>query len=206
MLRSEKQLKSAAEARQEYLDLLQGKSTYLIPIRIGLRTFATPASTQAVMAPPFFWLQGGVEAALTQARAWTGNLMLGVTWLPDLHVGVIAQARLARLISGNTTSLTHPDVYAFVGGAVIYVNGRTAAMFQNQVPDLDALIDLTNMKANEAFLGTFHLGFELRVKNRIGVAVFMEALPGLTDSSSVGTYWDLGIRFSSLGVEVSFCF
>src|SRR6185436_2767898 len=108
--------KSAAEARQEYMEALERRGSYLVPIQMGVRTY--PAGSEPLKLPPFAWLQAGVEASLSQAQAWTGRLTLGVSWAPELHVGWMAEARISRLLSGSVRSLTHPDLYAFLGGAV----------------------------------------------------------------------------------------
>ena len=93
LLRSGAHLKSAADARQEYLEALERRGAYLVPIRMGVRTYAT--GREQIALPPFPWLQAGVEASLSQAQAWTGSLMLGVSWAPELHVGWFTQARIS---------------------------------------------------------------------------------------------------------------
>jgi hypothetical protein len=206
LLRSGDRLKSAAEAHQEYLDALQGRGLYQVPIRLGVRTYATGSSVQ-VKAAPFPWLEAGVEGALSQARAWTGSIMLGVSWMPQLHTGWLAQGRLSRLISGTTSSLTGPDLYAFIGGSVITIHGPSALTFQDHVPDLGDLVSLLTREGPDETFGGIQVGLDLRVKNRIGVGVFLESLPALNNAPAIGNYLDLGlIKFHSLGVEVSFCF
>jgi hypothetical protein len=206
LLRSGDRLKSAAEARQEYVDALQGRGSYVVPIRVGVRTYAAGSSAQ-VKAAPFPWLQAGVEGSLSQARAWTGSFMVGFSWAPQLHTAWLAQGRLSRLISGTASSLTGPDLYAFVGGSVISIHGPSALAFQDEVPDLNNLLQLLINGGGEATFGGLQVGLDLRVKNRVGVGVFLESLPALNDAPTVGDYLDLGIiEFHSLGVEVSFCF
>jgi hypothetical protein len=206
LLRSGERLKSAAEAHQEYVDALQGRGLYLVPIRIGVRTYAA-GSSSPVKAAPFPWLQAGVEGSLTQARSWMGSFSVGFSWAPQLHVGWLAQGRLSRLISGSTSSLTGPDLYAFVGGSVISIHGNSALIFQDKVPDLNALLQQLTGREPEATFGAFQLGLEFRLKNRLGAGVFLESLPSMNNAPAIGDYLDLGlIRFHSLGVEVSVCF
>lgn len=205
LLRSGDRLKSAAEAHQEYVNALQGRGLYQVPIRIGVRTYATGSGQ--VRAAPMPWLQAGVEGSLTQARAWTGSFSVGFSWTPQLHTGWLAQGRLSRLLSGPASSLTGPDLYAFVGGSVISIHGPSALVFQDEVPDLDDLLALLTGGGPDATFGALQLGLDLRVKNRIGVGVYLESLPALNDAPAIGDYLDLGIlRFHSLGVEVTFCF
>ncbi|WP_224243868.1 hypothetical protein [Hyalangium gracile] len=206
LLRSGDRLKSASEARREYVDALQGRSLYLIPIRIGVRTYAS-SSSAPVRVTPFPWLQLGVEGSLTQARSWLGSFSVGFSWAPELHTGWLAQGRLSRLISGSASSLTGPDLYAFVGGSVISIHGNNALTFQDQIPDLNAVLQQITGRQPQATFGAFQLGLELRLKNRIGAGFYLESLPGMGSAPAIGEYLDLGlISFHSLGVEVSFCF
>jgi hypothetical protein len=206
LLRTADHLKSASEARQEYLDALRGRSLYLVPVRIGVRSYA-PGNGGSIAVPPFLWLQVGAEAPLTQARAWTGSVSLGVSWMPQLHVGWMVQGRISRLLSGSVTSLTRPDLYGFVGGSVLSIHGLSALVFQDQVLDLEDVATQALGLEPQALFGAVQLGLELRLKNRIGASVFVESLPSMNNAPSLGRYVDLGlIQLHSLGVEVSFCF
>jgi hypothetical protein len=205
LLRSGAHLKSAGEARQEYLEALERRGAYLVPLRMGVRTYA--AGNEPLMLPPFAWLQAGVEASLTQAQAWTGGLTLGVSWAPELHTGWMVQGRISRLLSGSVKSLTHPDFYAFFGGAVFSIHGPSALLFRDRVPNAQMLIAQAQGTDASSTFGALQLGLELRVKNRIGVAVFLESLPSLSNAPAIGNYQDLGVvTFRSMGAEVSFCF
>jgi hypothetical protein len=206
MLRSGEHLKSAEEAHQEYLDALAGRGLFLVPVRVAVRSYAA-GSNSSVTAPPFVWVMAGLEVAMTQARAWTGSASVGFTWAPDLYSGFTAQGRIARLLTGNAVSLSHPDLYGFVGGGAIVIQGKSAAIFQSMVPDINQLLAAAAGQDPIATFGTFQVGLELRVKNRISAGVFLEAAPALDNSTTVGNYLDLGIvKFHTLGAEVSFCF
>jgi hypothetical protein len=205
LLRTGDRLKSAAEAHREYVDALQGRGLYLVPIRIGVRTYA--GGNAPIKAAPFPWLQAGVEGSLSQARSWMGSFSVGFTWAPQLHTGWMAQGRVSRLISGSSSSLTGPDLYVFLGGSVISIHGQSALAFQDQIPDLDDLLQQLNGREPDATFGAFQLGLELRLKNRIGAGFFLETLPAMNDAPAIGDYLNLElIRFHSLGVEVSVCF
>jgi hypothetical protein len=220
MLRLPEHLKSAEEARQEYLDALQGRGTLTVPVRIGIRTYAAPSSYSAptsygapsssgtaVRAAPFYWLQTGLELSLTQARAWTGSLIAGFSWAPELHTAWMAQVRFARLLTGSASSLTHPDLYLFLGGALVNIHGKSALPFSEQLPTVGELKTLlTGTGQPEATFPTFHLGLELRMKNRLALALFFESLPTLDSATGLGRYFELGIGIHSIGAEVSFCF
>jgi hypothetical protein len=205
LLRSGDHLKSSADARQEYLEALERRGAYLIPIRMGVRTYAP--GRERIALPPFAWLQAGVEASLSQAQAWTGSLILGVSWAPELHVGWFTQGRIARLLSGSVRSLTHPDLYVFLGGAVFSIHGQSALLFRDEIPTVDTLISQALGNQPSTTFGALQLGLELRVKNRIGVSAFLESLPTMGNAPAIGAYVSPGIvTFRSLGVEVSFCF
>jgi len=176
-----------------------------VPLHIGVRTYAPGGRT--VGAPAFVWLSGGVEASLTQKRAWLGSFTVGASWSPQLHVGWTAQARASRLLSGSESSLTSPDIYGFIAGSVISIYGKDAAVFQDRVPNIANLISTAQGNDPQAVFAAFALGLEIRVKNRIGVGAFLETLPTMTNAQNIGSYVDLGIfAFQSLGVEASLCF
>jgi hypothetical protein len=206
LLRSGAHLKSAAEARQEYLEALERRGSYLVPIRMGVRTYAP--GPERITLPPFTWLQAGVEASLSQAQAWTGSLTLGVSWAPELHVGWFTQGRIARLLSGSVKSLTHPDLYVFLGGAVFSIHGQSALLFRDRVPNVETLISQAQGRDPSTTFGAFQVGLELRVKNRIGVAAFLESLPTMSNAPAIGSYVSPAgiVTFRSMGAEVSFCF
>ena len=208
LLRTGDQLKSASDARQEYLEALEGRGQLQFPIRFGVRTYASnPDGGFGAMVSPMLWLQVGVEASLTQARAWTGSFSAGATWMPELHRGYLVQARVSRLLSGTTYSLTNPDLYGFVGGSVISIHGPAALSFSEETPTVENVASETlGLESHMAF-GALQLGLELRVKNRIGVSAYLESLPSLGNAIAIGSYFDLGIiTFRSFGAEVSFCF
>jgi len=207
LLRSPERLKSRADAQKELFDALTGRSVFLVPIHLGIRTFASVPGS-ALKALPMVWLEAGLEVAMTQARAWTGSISAGVSWAPQLHVGWLAQGRISRLISGTATSLTAPDLYAFVGGSVMGIYGQSAAVFKDTIPTIQDIANQIRSNTDPTFVyGAFQLGLELRVKNRIGVTVFLESAPAMNNAPAIGKFLDLGIiQFHTLGVEASFCF
>ncbi len=193
LLRSPSRLKSAAEARDEYLDALDGRGPFTIPVRFAVRTYAA-ADEGGIPPTPLVWLQTGFEASLTQARRWTASVVLGYAWLPEAYDGYMVQSRMSRLISGPTRSLTGPDIYLFLGGALMTVDGQAVALLSDN-----------GGQGRGTFAG-LHLGLEMRVGNRIGASVFLENMPAFNDSERIGTFLDWGLDFHSFGAEVSFCF
>ena len=152
----------------------------------------------------------GFEAAFTQARAWTASLNAAFSWLPQSHVAVMAQGRISRLLTGSATSLTWPDLYAFVGAGVLFGQGRGMLIFRtSQNPTIDEILNTSTNNEPRSTLGILTIGAELRVKNRISLIAFLETLPALENEDNIGTYVTIpliNLRFQSFGVEVSFCF
>ena len=207
LLRQSTALKSADEARREYLDALRGQGPYTVPLRFSVRLFEA-GDVSPVAPPPIIWLQTGFEMALTRARAWTASALLGYAWLPEAYDGVMVQSRMSRLISGNARSLTGPDVYFFLGGALMTLHGPAIGPFRHEIPDIDQIIrDARDQVSTRATFGGFHLGLEFRVGNRIGASVFLENMPAYNDEGTLGLFWENDfIDFHSLGTEVTFCF
>ncbi|MCA9541797.1 MAG: hypothetical protein KC620_23030 [Myxococcales bacterium] len=194
LLRQSTGLKSADQARREYLDALHERRPFRIPISFTIRAYA--AGDDVAIAPaPVVWLTSGLELPLTDAQRWKTSLVLGYSWVPEAYEGYMAQARISRLISGETVSLTGPDVYLFLGGALMTLTGDAVAQF------------FADNATDRATFGGLHLGFELRVGNRIGASLFIETMPAYNDSTRIGTFLNTGIvDFHSLGTEVTFCF
>lgn len=206
LLRAGESLKSAEQARQEYLDTLTGRGMIHVPLRLGVQSFAADED-QAVRSVPMAWLQSGGELALTQSRGWLASLLVGITYAPQSYVGWSLQARFSRLL-GLTSSLTGPDIYAFVGAGVFALYGAGALAFRDQIPTFSDIIDAaTPGKEPSTVLGQWHLGVELRVKHRIGASLYLESTPYLDNAPMIGKIIDLGVfSFHSFGLEVSFWF
>jgi len=207
LLRQPTALKSAAEAREEYLDALHDRGPLTIPVRFVIRTYDRPYTGVGIAPPPFLWLQTGVELGSTDARTWTSSLMMGYSFIPQAYQGVMGQVRVSRLITGKIRSLTRPDLYGFFGGAAISVWGPATAPFRDEVLTADELIADLEGDGPRTTFGTFQVGLELRVGNRIGLSSFLETIPDLTYSPNMGEYLFIaGVSFQTIGTEVTFCF
>jgi hypothetical protein len=207
LLRQPQDLKSAAEAREEYLAVLRGRGPITVPLRFGVRTYARSNNFENTSPPPFLWLQSGVEVGATEGRAWTSSLLLGYSLVPDAYQGLMGQSRVSRLLSGRVRSLTRPDLYGFVGGAVMTLWGPATIAFREERLTAQEVLDDDAGADPRTTFGALHAGLELRVGDRIGLSSFLEAVPSLRDSRNLGTYVEIGsFGFQSLGTEVSFCF
>ncbi len=204
LLRSSSRLVSSEEARAEYLAILEQRGPFSVPVRFALTTFA-PAPDAALQVPiPIPWIQVGVEYAITSARAWMGSLTIGGTFIPTLQAGGMVQVRASRLLTGAEMSLTHPNLYGFVGAGIAVLQGQTATLLGAQSPTApDQFGPITSYLSLQT-------GLELRVSRRIGATFFVESLPTLYGTDTVGNYLDNGplewIPVHSIGVEASFAF
>ena len=207
LLRQPHDLKTAAEARQDYVNALHDRGPLSVPVRFAVRTYAEPDGDNGVMAPPFIWLQSGVELGASDARAWTASLLVGYSFIPQAYQGLMGQARIGRLLTGRARSHTHPDLYLFVGGSVMTVWGAATAPFQADTLTADDFITALDGDDPRSTFGTLHFGLDLRLGQRIGVSTFLETIPARNDSENLGAYISvIGINWQSFGTEVSFWF
>jgi len=176
-----------------------------VPLRIGARTYAR--SDSGVPAPPFLWLESGVELGTTQARTWTASFLVGYSFIPQAYQGILAQSRVQRILTGTGRSLTHPDVYGFLGVAAISVWGAATSPFQTDPLTADDLLTATEGTSPRTTFGAIQVGLDLRVRERIGASVFLETMPALSDNDNFDDYLVVAdIGFQGLGTEVSFWF
>ncbi len=207
LLRQPGELKSAADARQEYLAALHDRGSLAIPLRFVVRSYTSPDDNAGVAPPPFLWLQTGVELGSTDAQAWTSSILVGYSFIPQAYQGMMGQARVSRLLTGRARSLSHPDLYLFVGAAVLSVWGPATASFRDTRLNADEIITDMEGEGPRTAFGALHLGLDLRLGNRIGLSTFLETIPVLRDSRNLGDFLAVGsIGFQTLGTEVSVCF
>jgi hypothetical protein len=206
LLRQPQDLKSAAEARQEYLDILRARGPVAIPIRLGVRAYEGPDDGN-IAAPPFLWLQSGVELGLNDARVWIASVMLGYSIIPQAYQGLMSEVRISRLVTGSYRSLTRPDLYAFGGAAIMTVWGPATGSFTNEALNAEDFMQQLRGEDPRAIFGTFLFGLDLRIGNRMGMSGFLETLPSFRNSENFGEYVNVaGLGFQSFGTEVTFWF
>ncbi len=207
LLRQPDDLKSAAEARQDYIDALHDRGPLTFPLRFVVRSYASPGSRAGVPPPPFLWLQTGAELGANDSLAWTSSMLVGYSFIPQAYQGLMAQTRISRLLTGRTRSHIRPDLYLFVGAAVISVWGSATTSFRDDVLNADEIITDYEGDGPRTTFGVVHFGLDLRLGNRIGLSAFLEAIPDLNDSQNLGDYIAVGsIGFQTLGTEVTVCF
>ncbi len=203
LLRQPDDLVSAEAARAEYLDVLRDRGPISVPARLAIRTYALP-DDDGVPPPPYLWLQTGVELATTTDQAWTASLVAGYSFVPQAYQGILAQARVHRLVSGRSRSHVRPDLYAFAGAAVISTWGPATIAFRDRPVNTDELLAAAALEGPRTSFGALHTGLEVRLGQRLGFSAFLETLPSLADSGNLGAYVRvLGVPFASFGSEVT---
>ncbi len=202
LLRSPQDLKSASDAREEYLDALRGRARLSVPLRLAFRNYRQSDRELPVPAPPMYWLQSGIEAG-TRARDWTGSIIVGGTFAPQIFQGFMVEARVHRLI-GRLRSSTRPNVYFFFSGGLISLTGPGSLPFNNERLTAEQLLNLDLQLNPRSSFGIVNTGFDVRLGNRIGLSGFLEWMPSLANSPNIGSYIRLGpVRFSAFGLETS---
>lgn len=207
LLRTPERLTSAEDARAEYLSILEQRGPVTLPVRVALTTFAPPPEDNGAVAipTPLPWIQVGAEMPFSTARAWVGNIVVGGMFIPTVHTGLMLQVRGMRLLTGTESSLTHPDLYGFLGVSLVALQGPAANVFADEVPNLAStpLSVIGPVAAWPSIQG----GFEARVNHRIAASVYAETTPTLNNAPAIGRYLDFGfLQIHAIGVEASFNF
>jgi len=210
LLRDSAELKSAEDARNEYLDMLHDRGHVAIPLRFSVRNYAgvdTFGGVGGIGAPPFLFIQSGAEITPDPRQAWLSSFILGYAVVPQAYQGLMGQARFSRLLTGKQRSLIHPDLYGFVGGAVMTVWGPSAASFRERTLTADEIVADAAGDDPRATFSTIQFGLDLRLGYRVGLSSFLETIPSLRDSENIGNYmWLFGLEWQTFGTEVTFWF
>lgn len=207
LLRSGDHLVSAEDARKEYLDALQQRGPINVPVRLQLINFHEPPDGGIGMVP-LVWVQSGVELNLSHARDWSGSIVVGGVWVPQLYSGLMIEARINRLLTGAAASLTHPNLYVFVGGSMSAISGPASQLMRDDIPTVaDLIASATGATVEIVGYPAASVGLDLRIGNRIGAAIFAQATPSLTGSPNIGNYFDFGFtKIQTIGGEVTLWF
>ncbi|MFZ9886685.1 MAG: hypothetical protein ACO3JL_04195 [Myxococcota bacterium] len=213
LLRSGDFLVTADQARREYLDALASRGPFTIPLRFAVSAFApgVPSFDEFdnegvnIPLPPLLWLQTGAEFAFHHSRAFTGSFIVGGTYVPLLYSGYMVQGRIHRLLTGSEASLRYPNLYLFGGGSLVGLHGPVTLLLEQQ-PSLNALYQSLGGDTGPTFYPAAQAGLDLRLGNRVAIAVYGESAPTL---QTVGDHLNgllLFVPVTSVGMEVSLCF
>jgi len=115
--------------------------------------------------------------------------------------GSVCAAHAALLEHG-----ANPDIY-LVATHPVFSGPATEAFRTNMLTADELLAGADEDKEHRSTFGALHFGLELRLDNRIGASIFLEAIPDLRHSANLGSHLDLDfLDFQSLGMEVTFCY
>jgi hypothetical protein len=211
LLRAGDTLVSAEQARAEYVDALQQRGPIAIPARLGLVQFSPPGADTGIGGigmVPILWLQSGVEFTINHARDWTGSVVVGGTFVPQLYNGLMLEARVNRLLTGAAASLTQPNLYVFLSGSLSTLNGPAALVLRDDVPNIaDLLAAATGTVVQTTTWPALGAGLDLRIGQRVGATVFVQSTPTLNGSPGVGRWLDYGVlQVHTIGGEVTLWF
>ena len=209
LLRSGDYLVSADVARAEYKDALEQNGPIAIPAKLMLFQFAPPPPEVGGIANvPIIWVQSGAEFNLNHARDWSGSLLLGGTFVPQLYNGLMLEGRVNRLLTGAAASLTQPNLYGYVGASVSTVTGPTALLLRDETPNIADLIGAASgLVLQTATWPSFSAGLDLRVGRRVGAAFFVATTPTLANAPAIGRFLDFGVvQVHAIGGEVTLWF
>jgi hypothetical protein len=213
LLRADERLVTAREAREEYLAALRQRGRLFPVLRFSLLQFRTNDTEQfdpltglfippSVPVAPLYWISVGTELSLTNNREWLGSFVVGGSHFPGLYTGALVQARLARLVSGNVASLVWPNVYLVGGLSLMGLVGIEAVKLRETTAALTTPPD----QATYAW-PSLHVGFDVRLGQRLGAALTVEQTPTLYNRPSIGV-WGPGWPFHAhaIGGEVTLWF
>lgn len=211
LLRAGDKLVSAEQARSEYLDALQQRGPVTIPVKLSLVQFAPPSQDTGIGGigmVPILWLQSGAELAINHARDWTGSIVVGGTFVPQLYNGLMLEARVNRLLTGAAISLTQPNLYVFASGSLSTLNGPAALVLRDDVPNVaDLLASLTGATVQSTTWPALGAGLDLRIGQRVGIVLHAQWTPTLGGSPGVGRWLDYGVlQVHTIGGEVTLWF
>ncbi len=209
LLRTGDHLVSADVARAEYVDALEQRGPIAIPAKLMLFQFAPPPPELGGIANvPIVWVQSGVEFNLNHARDWSGSLLVGGTFVPQLYNGLMLEGRVNRLLTGAAASLTHPNLYGFASVSVSTVTGPTALLLRDETPNVaDLIASASGIVLQTATWPSIGAGLDLRIGRRLGAAFFVATTPTLANVPSIGRYLDYGVlQVHAIGGEVTLWF
>ena len=208
LLREPDKLTSAKQARDDYVATLEQRGNLSFVTRLQLVQFASAEDSAIPIIAPILWLHVGGEMALTSKRAWLVSVNGAGAWIPNVYTGFLGNVRFSRLLTGSSTSLTHPDLYLFLGASLVSIQGPAAVVFRDDAPTIQEIIaNVSGIGDAQASFPSLQVGFEVRINNRVSASFFGETTPTLQNAEALGNYYDFGFfQLNNLGGEVSFYF
>lgn len=193
-LREAAPLISLEAARDMQRQLLAGRDPFELSSRITVRQFS---SSGAFSLPPLVFFEQSIESLTLPRRNLRAALTLGVTSIPDSMMAWSAGGHVAWLLFAREPHLFRPDYYWFIGGHYLRMRGPDAALYGSSEFDINQLINSDSEP--KATLTSWRTGFEVHIKHRLGVMIFLEDLPLLKKNKNFERNQLLGIPYVALG-------
>jgi hypothetical protein len=180
-LREAAPLMSLETARKMQNEIIQGKDRLKFVTRMQIHTFESQNPSYTIM--PLIFAEQSIEGESLPQRNQRFGLSAGITSIRDSYSGWTLGGHYSRLMLRDTPSLIHPDLYWFFGVDYMRLQGVGASVFaENQLDIAKLLKDNEDPKAS---LTAYHYGFEVFVKYRFGLSVYLEYIPALDNSKII---------------------
>jgi hypothetical protein len=168
--------------------------------RATLRSFKLSGDepTDSSNIPPLLFLEQSIEGVILPNRAYRVAFTLGTTSVEKTMAGYSFGGHIAKLVNRPAPSLANPDLYFFGGFQYFRIRGPGALLFGSK--ELDVAKILGDRKEPRASFVGYRLGFELHLKHRFGMLVFLEKIPSFDGSEIIGTFDVLGVEFHNYGI------
>lgn len=198
-LREAAPLMSLESARKIQNEMIQGNDRLKFVTRMQIHSFQSQKPNYTIM--PLIFAEQSIEGESLPARNQRFGLSAGITSIRDSYSGWTLGGHYSRLMLRDTPSLIHPDLYWFFGAHYMRLQGVGAVVFTEDQLDIAKLL-----KENEdpkASLTAYHYGFEVFVKYRFGLAVYLEYIPAL-DNSKIIAKENFILPYNGLGTALVF--
>ena len=190
LLRDSRNIVSIHAARQQYIDILQQKSDFRIPLRIRTAILPTPETSQEeVVMPPMIWFEGGAEISPDVYKRWLAEVTIGVSSIPEQYDGFSLGAKVSRIFSSQSPSLYKPEIYGYFSAGYMELTGSAAIAFRED--DRLTFVEMDQKlkkeeKIEKAAFTFLRFGVEVLVKSTYRLGGFMEAYPAEMENENLG--------------------
>lgn len=175
LLREAKNLRSSADTRQSYLEILEGKRRWSVSAAIRF-TILNVTSTE-VASVPFAWALIGIETSSDPAKKWILDLQYGAASLPDQYNATLLSSRVYRHIAADTLDLVAPNTYYYVGVEYLDIKGPGALVFMEKdrlTPGVIAATARNSKVTPRTHAPAIFIGIETRINDFMRLGVFAE--------------------------------
>lgn len=187
LLRSASHLISVEEAREEYVNLLKGKSIFEAVFSINVRYFPTNNNSVNVPIVEFTQRLDGIQQPYRNRRIGFG---INIYSAFNLYEGWGGHLQYETLLFRKSPSLIYPDFWFFVRFNYTRLRGPAAIIYA--VDNLEEKFAIYQNKESIATITAWQTGVEIFSKNRIGMSIYAENSPSLWNHETL-SYWAFSI-------------